>query len=55
MIETTMIKGLLGLKAWKYVQNKATTLYLLVVLHTFYFLYLHFTDHTNWVRILRTA
>ena len=42
---------LLGLKAWKYVQNKATTLYLLVVLHTFYFLFLHFTDHTNWVRI----
>ena len=42
---------LLGSKAWKYVQSKATTLYLLVILHTFYFLFLHFTDHTNWVRI----
>ena len=41
---------LLGTKAWKYVQSKATTLYLLVLLHTFYFLCLHFTDYTNWVR-----
>ncbi|WP_100333537.1 ferric reductase-like transmembrane domain-containing protein [Bacillus alkalisoli] len=44
-------KILLGKKAWKYVQSKATTLYLLVVLHTVYFLFLHFTDHSNWLRI----
>ena len=44
-------KKILGAKAWSYVQSKATTLYLLVVLHTFYFIFLHFTDHINWIRI----
>ncbi|QOY36884.1 ferric reductase-like transmembrane domain-containing protein [Anaerobacillus isosaccharinicus] len=41
---------LLGRKSWLYVQQKAHILYLLVILHTAYFLFFHNPNSTNWLR-----
>ncbi|MEA3320945.1 MAG: ferric reductase-like transmembrane domain-containing protein [Bacillota bacterium] len=41
---------LLGNSAWNYLQSKTSTLYLLVLLHTLYFLYFHRPENHNWVK-----
>ncbi|MGY3716945.1 hypothetical protein ACWE42_15635 [Sutcliffiella cohnii] len=41
----------LGRKSWDFVQKRTNTLYLLVIIHTFYFLFLHNTKNSNWLQI----
>lgn len=41
---------LLGKKSWKYLQQKTTVLYTLVILHTFYFLFFHEPENPNWFK-----
>ncbi|MEB1807392.1 MAG: ferric reductase-like transmembrane domain-containing protein [Bacillaceae bacterium] len=41
---------LMGNRAWSYVQQRAHIFYVLVVLHTSYFLYLHNPEAPNWLR-----
>ncbi|MCG1023241.1 ferric reductase-like transmembrane domain-containing protein [Sutcliffiella horikoshii] len=42
---------LLGVKSWKYLQQKATVLYTLIILHTLYFLFLHEPENPNWFKV----
>lgn len=56
---STWAVNLLGPSAWKWLQYGAYVVFYLVVLHTFYFLFLHYTasfhrpvpDDANWFRI----
>ncbi|WP_404448648.1 ferric reductase-like transmembrane domain-containing protein [Sutcliffiella horikoshii] len=41
---------LLGKKSWKYLQQKTTVLYTLVILHTLYFLFFHEPENPNWFK-----
>ncbi len=41
---------LLGKKSWKYLQQKTTVLYTLVILHTLYFLFFHEPGNANWFK-----
>ncbi len=49
---------MLGSSAWKWLQNGAYVVFYLVALHTFYFLFMHYTvsfhrpvpDDANWFR-----
>lgn len=41
----------LGQKAWNYIQQRAHVYYLLVILHTFYFIFLHQPQTPNWIRV----
>ncbi|WP_100399131.1 hypothetical protein [Bacillus sp. FJAT-44742] len=40
----------LGQKTWKHVQQKAGIYYMLVVLHTTYFIFLHMPQNPNWIQ-----
>lgn len=40
----------LGKKSWKYIQQKTTVLYTLVILHTLYFLFFHEPENPNWFK-----
>jgi sulfoxide reductase heme-binding subunit YedZ len=40
----------LGSSAWNYLQQKSLILYVLVVLHTVYFIFFHMPDRTNWLQ-----
>lgn len=42
---------ILGRKSWDFIQKRTNTLYLLVIIHTFYFLFLHNTKNNNWLQI----
>jgi sulfoxide reductase heme-binding subunit YedZ len=41
---------ILGNSAWNFLQKKTGTLYTLVLLHTFYFLFLHKPENPNWLK-----
>lgn len=41
---------LLGKKSWKYLQQKTTVVYTLVILHTLYFLFFHEPENPNWLK-----
>lgn len=41
---------LLGKKSWKYLQQKTTVVYTLVILHTLYFLFFHEPENPNWFK-----
>lgn len=41
---------LLGKKSWKYLQQKITVLYTLVIMHTLYFLFFHEPENANWFK-----
>ncbi|MCA1321472.1 hypothetical protein LC085_16320 [Bacillus tianshenii] len=40
----------LGNSAWNYLQSKTSTLYILILLHTLYFLYFHKPENPNWMK-----
>ena len=55
---STFAVNLLGASAWKWLQNAAYVVFYLVALHTFYFLFMHYTasfhrpvpEEANWFR-----
>jgi len=55
-VSNDLSQRLLGLSAWKFLQQGTYVLWMLIVVHTAYFLYLHFQDfhravpEPNWVQ-----
>lgn len=41
---------MLGTSAWNYLQQRTSLLYVLVLLHTVYFLFFHMPEQPNWLR-----